>query len=60
MFGVVDAVERVDLRLRLGQRVGERLLIEVAEQRLVKALVLPRVVGLYGLPVIGSTPNAIT
>ena len=39
-LGVVDVVERVDLGLQLGQRVGEWLLVEVAEQGLVEAFVL--------------------
>jgi len=33
-------VERVDLGLQLGQGVGQRLFVQVAEQRLVKAFVL--------------------
>ena len=39
-LGVVDVVERVDLGLQLRERVGERLLVEVAEQGLVEAFVL--------------------
>jgi hypothetical protein len=39
-FGVVDVVERIDLGLQLGQGVGERLLVEVAEECLVEAFVL--------------------
>jgi hypothetical protein len=50
-LGVVDGVERVDLGLQLGQGVGERLLVQVAEQGLVEAFVLAlggRLVGLAG------------
>jgi hypothetical protein len=50
-LGVVDAVERVDLVLQLAQGVGERLLVEIAEQGLVEPFVLPlsgRLVGLAG------------
>jgi hypothetical protein len=50
-LGVVDVVERVDLGLQLRERVGERLLVEVAEQGLVEAFVLAlsgRLVGLAG------------
>ena len=39
-FGVVEVVEGVDLSLELGQGVGQRLLVEVAEQGLVEAFVL--------------------
>ena len=39
-LGVVEVVERVDLGLELGQGLGERLLVEVAEQGLVEPLVL--------------------
>jgi hypothetical protein len=39
-LGVADAVERVDLGLQVGQAGGEGLLVEVAEQGLVEALVL--------------------
>ena len=50
-FGVVDEVERVDLGLQFLERLGERLLVEVAEQGLVEAFVLAlgrRFVGLAG------------
>jgi hypothetical protein len=50
-LGVVDVVEGVDLGLELGVCVGERLLVEVAEQGLVEAFVLAlggRLVGLAG------------
>ena len=39
-LGVVEVVERVDLGLELGRCVGQRLLVEVAEQGLVEAFVL--------------------
>ena len=39
-LGVIDVVERVDLGLQLGERVGEWLLVQVAEQGLVEAFVL--------------------
>ena len=38
--GVVDPIERVDLGLQFRQGVGERLLVEVAEESLVGALIL--------------------
>ncbi len=50
-FGLVDAVELIDLGLHLSQRAGHRLLVEVAEQGLVEAFVLAlrgRLVGLAG------------
>jgi hypothetical protein len=50
-LGVVDVVERVDLGLELHERVGERLLVEVAEQGLMEAFVLAlgcRLVGRAG------------
>ena len=39
-LGVVDVVEAVDLLLELGDGVGQGLLVQVAEQGLVEALVL--------------------
>jgi len=45
-LSVVDDIEGVDLGLQLGQRGGEWLFVEVAEQGLVEAFVLARVVGL--------------
>ena len=50
-FGVVDAVERVDLGLQLIEAVGEGLFVEPAEQGLVEAFVLAlrgRFVGFAG------------
>lgn len=47
-FSVVDVVERVDLGLQLAQPVGEWLLVEVAEQRLVEAFVIALGRGLVG------------
>ena len=50
-LGVVDEVEAVDLLLKLGDGGGQGLLVRVAEQGLVEALVLAlggRVVGLGG------------
>jgi hypothetical protein len=40
-LGVVDVVERVDLGVELRERVGERLLVEVAEQVWWKRSFLP-------------------
>jgi hypothetical protein len=39
-LGVVDVVERIDPGLELRERVGQRLLVEVAEQGLMEAFVL--------------------
>lgn len=50
-FGVVDVIERVDLGLELSQGVGQWLLVQVAEQRLVETFILSlcgRLVGLAG------------
>jgi hypothetical protein len=50
-FGVVDLIEGVDLGLQLGEGLGERLLVQKAEQGLVEPLVLAlsgRFVGLAG------------
>ena len=41
-LGVVDVVEAVDLLLELGDGVGQGLLVQVAEQGLVEALVVAR------------------
>lgn len=38
-LGVIDTVERVDLGLQSGQRIGQWLLVQVAEQGLVEAFV---------------------
>lgn len=50
-LGVVDVVEHIDLGLKLGRRVGQRLLVQISEQRLVETFVLSlsgRLVGLAG------------
>ena len=57
-FGVVEVVEGVDLSLELGQGVGQRLLVEVAEQGLVEAFVLALGGRLVGLPGDGLDPES--
>ena len=47
-LGVVDVVEAVDLLLELGDGVGQGLLVQVAEQGLVEALVLALGGGVVG------------
>lgn len=49
-FGVVDVVEGIALSLQHGQGVGERLLVEVAKQRLTEAFAFALGGRLVGLP----------
>lgn len=56
-LGVVDLIEPVDLVLELPVALRHGLLVQPPKQRLVKRSFLPRGVGLFGLPVIASTPE---